>query len=318
MAVRNVTHLEYRCYAKINLTLEVLRKREDGFHDLASLAHTISLADELHLDSASTLLSEVDGLDLSVETNLVTRAARLFFSATQTPEGARLRLKKRIPAAAGLGGGSSDAASALVGLNALLSTGLEISELARLGAMLGSDVPFFVAGGAAVMQGRGEQLQALPPLRGQWLLLVVPSHAIADKTARLYAALEPTDFSSGSATARVADQLTQGLPLGEEHFVNAFSRAARRVFPDLSALWATAERLCERRFFLSGAGPALFALAHDRLDARRQQAGLGRDGISAFIVQTVQHARATIAFRPLPPSGTLNRDPRARCLVVQW
>ena len=80
-----MTHLEYRCYAKVNLTLEVLRKREDGFHDLASLVHTISLADDLHLDSASTLLSQVEGLDLSPETNLVTRAARLFFSAAHVP-----------------------------------------------------------------------------------------------------------------------------------------------------------------------------------------------------------------------------------------
>jgi 4-diphosphocytidyl-2-C-methyl-D-erythritol kinase len=318
MAARNVTHLEYRCYAKINLTLEVLGKRADGFHDLASLVHTVSLADELHLDSASTLLSEVEGLELSDETNLVTRAARLFFSATQTPPGARLRLLKRIPAAAGLGGGSSDAASALVGLNALLSAGLPTSELARLGAMLGSDVPFFIDGGAAAMTGRGEQLHALPPLRGQWLLLVVPPHLVADKTPRLYAALEPSDFSAGGATQMAIDRLAQRLPLGEEHLFNVFSRAARAVFPDLSEFWASAERLCERRFFLSGAGPALFALARDRADARRQQTQLGRHGLAAFTVQTVRHARAAITFRPSPPSGTLNRDPRARCLVVQW
>ena len=117
-----MTHLEYRCYAKVNLTLEVLRRREDGYHDLASLVHTISLADDLHLDSASTLLSQVEGLDISPETNLVTRAARLFFRAAQVPPGAELRLVKRIPESAGLGGGSSDAATTLVGLNALWGT----------------------------------------------------------------------------------------------------------------------------------------------------------------------------------------------------
>ena len=310
--------LAYRCYAKVNLTLEVLRKRDDGFHDLASLVHTISLADDLLVDSASTLVSEVDGLDLTPETNLVTRAAKLLFEAADVSPGARLRLVKRIPASAGLGGGSSDAASALVGLNVLLGAGLAPAALTRLAATLGSDVPFFLDGGAARMTGRGEQLHALPPLRGQWLVLVVSSHAITDKTSRLYAALESTDFSSGGATERAASQLTRRLPLGEEHFFNVFSRAARSVFPDLSAVWAAAERACERRFFLSGAGPALFALAVDRADARRQASRLARTGLSARGVRTVGHARAAIRFRPSPPSGTLNRDPRARCLVVQW
>src|SRR5436853_5434335 len=111
-----MAHLLYRCYAKVNLILEVLGRREDGNHDLASLVHTISLADDLRIDSAGELLSRVEGLDIDPDTNLVNRAARLLAGTTGVRSGAELTLVKRIPAAAGLGGGSSDAATTLVGL----------------------------------------------------------------------------------------------------------------------------------------------------------------------------------------------------------
>ncbi|MGI9149809.1 MAG: 4-(cytidine 5'-diphospho)-2-C-methyl-D-erythritol kinase [Chloroflexota bacterium] len=313
-----MTHLGYRCYAKVNLTLEVIRRRQDGYHDIASLAHTISLADDLHLTSAPTLLSHVEGLEMSVESNLVTRAARLLAAAAGVSPQAELSLLKRIPAAAGLGGGSSDAATALVGLNSLWDTRLGIAELARVGAALGSDVPFFLHGGAAIMTSRGERLQPLPPVDGQWLILAVPTHAVSAKTTRLYAALEVADFSSGSATQHAAVRLEQRMPLEEEHLFNVFTRAARRVFPGLADAWSAAEDICQRRFFLSGAGPALFALALDATDAHRQQTRLARSGISAFAARTVRQARAALSLRPLPASDTLNRDPRALCLVVQW
>jgi 4-diphosphocytidyl-2-C-methyl-D-erythritol kinase len=313
-----VTHLGYRCYAKVNLTLEVLRRRDDGYHDLASLVHTISLADDLHMVSASTLSSHIEGVDITAESNLVTRAAHVLASTANLSPQVELRLVKRIPAAAGLGGGSSDAATALVGLNRLWGTRLATSDLARLAATLGSDVPFFIDGGAALMTARGEHLEILPPLSGQWLILVMPPHAVAAKTAQLYSALEPTDFSSGAATERAALRLRQRLPLCEEHLFNVFTRAARHVFPGLADAWTAAERICARRFFLSGAGPALFALAVDRADAHRQQTSVAQLGLPAFAARTVRHARTAIRLRPTPPSGTLKRDPRALCLVVQW
>jgi 4-diphosphocytidyl-2-C-methyl-D-erythritol kinase len=290
----HVTHLVYRCYAKINLTLEVLRRRDDGYHELASLVHTIGLADDLHIDSANELLTRVEGLDIDPETNLVARAAQLLTSATRVRTGAELTLKKRIPAAAGLGGGSSNAATTLVGLNTLWATGIPLAELTRLAAEIGSDVPFFVRGGAALMRGRGEELQVLPPMPGQWFVVVVPPHDVLDKTRRLYTALEPTDFSSGKATALAADRLRQHLPLVEDQLTNAFSRAARGIFPGLSPLWSKVEAMCGRRFFLSGAGPALFALAADRADARRQETRLAHLGLATYAARTVKHARASI------------------------
>lgn len=293
----------YRCYAKINLTLEILGRRDDGYHDLASLVHTVSLADDLRIEHADKLLTRVEGLDIDPDTNLVARAAELMASTTGERRGAELSLVKRIPAAAGLGGGSSDAAATLVGLNALWQAGLSVADLARLAAELGSDIPFFLRGGAAVLRGRGEQLEALPQLIGQWLVIVVPPHDVLDKTRQLYAALLASDFSSGEMTETVADVLRRRDALDEAQLVNGFERAARSVFPGLSAAWAEAERLCGRRFFLSGAGPAVFAFASNRADARRQVARLARLGGVVHAARTVKHARASLEVAAETPIG---------------
>ena len=296
----NVPHLHFRCYAKINLTLEVVRRRADGYHEVASLIHTISLADELHIGSATQFVVRADGLDIDADTNLVSRAAQLLASTTHVRPDAELSLRKRIPIAAGLGGGSSDAATTLIGLNTLWGTRVGPTELTRLAAELGSDVPFFIHGGAALMRGRGEDLEVLPRLVGQWLVVVLAPHDVRDKTRRLYAALEPADFSAGELTQLAADRLRQHLPLAEEQLTNAFSRAARALFPGLVQLWSEAETICGRRFFLSGAGPALFALAADRADAHNQQARLARRGLPARHARTVSHARTAIRFAADP------------------
>ena len=288
----------YRCYAKVNLTLEIVRKREDGFHELASLVHTIGLADDLRIDAADDLVTRVEGLDIDPDTNLVARAAQLISTTTRTRQGAELSLVKRIPAAAGLGGGSSDAATTLVGLNTLWDSRLGIKDLEGLAAEIGSDIPFFIRGGAALVQGRGEHITPLPALKNQWLVLIVPPHDVTDKTRRLYAALEQRDFSSGELTHRAADHLQSGGTLREADLRNGFERAARAVFPGQAEVWAEAERVAQRRFFLSGAGPALFALARDRADARRNAATLGKlDGIQAHAVRTIKHARVSTRAR---------------------
>jgi 4-diphosphocytidyl-2-C-methyl-D-erythritol kinase len=271
----------------------VLGRRPDGYHDVASLVHTISLADDLRVAPANELLTRVEGLDIDPETNLVSRAAALLQARLRERRGAELTLVKRIPEAAGLGGGSSDAASTLVALNALWDRRLGLVDLARLAAELGSDVPFFLRGGAALMRGRGEELQLLPVRAGQWLVLVVPAHDVLDKTRRLYDALAPTDFTSGALTARAAERLRRGQAIEASDCGNAFARAARDVFAGLSDIWQVAERVCQRRFCLSGAGPALFAFAQDRRDAQRQAQRLDQLPATTYAVRTVRHARAS-------------------------
>jgi 4-diphosphocytidyl-2-C-methyl-D-erythritol kinase len=282
-----------RAYAKVNLTLEVLRRRDDGYHDVASVVHTISLADELYIEPAEEIVT--------LDDNLVARAAHMLAAATHTRPAARLRLHKRIPIAAGLGGGSSDAASTLVGLNRLWKTRLDYPALLRLAAELGSDVPFFIRGGAALMSGRGEQLRALPPLIGQWLVLAVPEQSLPDKTARLYRALQPNDFSSGAASAALASRLEQGQSLVGVPLVNAFERAARAEFEGLNAQWAALERTCGVRFHLSGAGPALFALVANSVTAREMADRVEVPGVTAHPLRTVRHGRASVRLNSSVP-----------------
>jgi 4-diphosphocytidyl-2-C-methyl-D-erythritol kinase len=291
----------YRCYAKVNLTLEIVGRRADGYHDLLSLVHTISLGDDLRIEPAEAVVSRVEGLAIDPDTNLVVRAARLLAASLGTTQGAELTLVKRTPAAAGLGGGSSDAAATLVGLNRLWGTRLGYAAVARLAAQLGSDVPFFLRGGAALMAGRGDQLEALPPLERQWLVLLVPAHTIGDKTARLYAALEPADFTSGAATRRAASRLLAGQALDPAELPNGFGRAAQATFPGLGELWEAAEQRCGRRFLLSGAGPTLFALAQDRAEATALQRRLAALGAATFTAHTVRHARAGVGSRYAGP-----------------
>jgi 4-diphosphocytidyl-2-C-methyl-D-erythritol kinase len=287
--------LQYRCYAKINLTLEIIGKRPDGFHELSSLVHTISLADDLLLEPADALLIRVEGLDIDPEVNLVSRAAALLATTLQQERGASMTLVKRIPAAAGLGGGSCNAAATLVGLNSVWDAQLSTKQLCELAAQLGSDVPFFLRGGAALMRGRGDELQSLPPCVGQWLLLLVPPHAVQDKTRRLYAALEPGDFTDGTTTRATAGHLRRRASLDEVKLVNGFERAARHVFPGLDDTWHAAERLTEKRFCLSGAGPSLFTFAANQAEARRLAKSLKTSlEVDTLVARTVKHARASL------------------------
>jgi len=286
--------MRYRCYAKVNLSLEILGRRTDGFHELASVVHTVSLADELHIHPAQRLQMRVEGQEIPPETNLVARAARLLSSTSGEQQGATLRLIKRIPSAAGLGGGSSDAASTLVGLCSMWRRRPSTPALGQLAARLGSDVPFFLRGGAALMRGRGDDLESLPPLASQWLVLLVPSHTVADKTRHLYAALDPHDFTTGNVTLRSAERLRHGAELEDGELVNGFERAARLVFPGLDETWRTAERITGRRFHLSGSGPALFTLAANHAEARQLAARLERLGPQVFALRTVKHARASL------------------------
>jgi 4-diphosphocytidyl-2-C-methyl-D-erythritol kinase len=177
-----------KSFAKINLGLEIVGKRADGYHDIRTLFQTISLADELHLEPAPAGAIHLAGDDPFVpwdETNLVHRAARLLREKTGTDQGARILVKKSVPAGRGLGGGSSNAAAALLGLNRMWGLGLDASELAGLARRLGADVPFFLHGGLCLGEDIGDRLTRLPDFAPLPCLLVFPPFPIP--TASIYA-----------------------------------------------------------------------------------------------------------------------------------
>ena len=247
--------------AKLNLALEVLGRRSDGFHELCTVFQAISLADTLEVRPCSSLRLEAPAGLGPPEQNLALRAARLLRARFGRTGGAQLLLRKRIPVGAGLGGGSSDAAAALRLLALRWRLPVRASQLGPLAAELGSDVPFFLGPPTALARGRGERLQPLPPLRQVWFVLVVPPWSVDRKTARVFAVLTAAEYSSGGTVERLAGSLRRGGRPANEDFANGLAAAAARVFPELAALQQRLESRTGARFSLSGAGPALFTLA---------------------------------------------------------
>jgi 4-diphosphocytidyl-2-C-methyl-D-erythritol kinase len=255
--------------AKLNLFLEILGKRPDGYHELATLMVAVRLFDTLVLRNhpAGTLHLCCTRLDLDLgANNLVLRAANLLRQHTGCQRGAHLRLVKRIPLEAGLGGGSSDAAATLVGLNLLWNLGLKLDELAKLGSQLGSDVPFFLAGPAAWCTGRGEITE--PVVLTQTLDFVIIQPGFGCSTAQVYQQLSlPTAPVLGQALRHAVetgnrDAIAQGLH-------NRLEEPAFRLEPRLAQwkhrLHASQPAGC----LMSGSGSALFALARSPADALR-------------------------------------------------
>lgn len=175
---------ELPSFAKINWQLQVLGKRDDGFHDLCTVFQTVSLNDALAFEPYETLAFECDSADIPADdSNLVVRAAHLLRSEFGVREGARIFLRKRIPAPGGLGGGSSNAATALLGLAGLWDLKISSERLATIGAQLGSDVPFFLTGGTALGTGRGTEIEALPDVIERYMIIVTPEIGVSTAEA---------------------------------------------------------------------------------------------------------------------------------------
>ena len=285
-------------YAKINLSLEVIGRRDDGYHDIATILQTVNLADTLTIQTADALTVECDAPDLSGEGNLAWQAAVALAERAGIAPRARIHIAKRIPVAAGLGGGSADAAAALRGLNRLWGLDLPPEELASVAAGLGSDVPFFLAGGIALATGRGDQLTPLREWLSYELLLVVPASSIPEKTPALYAALTDADFSDGQRTRRLfaSVNLVSGV-LTTDRCRNAFTRAAREIFPDLADIL---DRTAANTMFpprLSGAGPSLFVIPSYEAERNRVAEALQDTGAAAYLVRAIN---PFYAAPPLP------------------
>lgn len=268
--------------AKVNLTLEVLGRRGDGFHELASVMATLDLHDDVRVSVSR-------GLDVRIRpdvgaapgADLATAAVRALAAESGREARARVEIRKRIPVAAGLGGGSSDAGAVLRALAALWR--LEGVDLARVGASVGSDVPFFAAGHAlARIGGRGERVEPLPPPRGElWIALVtIPARV---RTADVFGALGPSPSGDGRATDQVAAAFVRGdADPGtlRTHARNDLSSAAERISPLISDARASAAAR-GIALTLSGSGPSMYAVADDRAHAIRMARSLRAAGLRA-------------------------------------
>ncbi|MDF3056484.1 MAG: ispE [Rariglobus sp.] len=258
--------------AKLNVFLAITGRRTDGFHDLVSVVTPVEFGDTLTVELSDEGFSLVcDDLALEIdETNLVLRAARAFAGATGWKGGARFSLEKRIPVGAGLGGGSSNATTALRALNQLAGAPLGALELARVAAQLGSDCVLFLQRGPIVMRGRGEHVQALTPeaagrLRGRRVLMFKPTFGVSTAWAyRQMAAGAPSSYvAAAKAEARLAAWLNRADAPAEELLFNNMEAPAFAKYIALPVLLA-----CLRDEFglssrMSGSGSACFAFLPD-------------------------------------------------------
>jgi 4-diphosphocytidyl-2-C-methyl-D-erythritol kinase len=203
-----------------------------------------------------------------------------------------MRLSKAVPVAAGLGGGSSDAAAALRGLNQLWGLELPRQALEDTAACLGSDVPFFIHGGTALAEGRGERITPLPDIPPQELVIALPPLSLADKTRRMYSLLTPADYTDGSAAGRLVDAVRRGKPVADEQLFNVFDGPAFRTFPELERLRGALLAAGARSVHLAGSGPALFTPAGDANQRERLVGAALEAGATAFVATTVRATEA--------------------------
>ncbi len=259
--------LEKPSPCKVNLLLNILGRRPDGFHELETLMHPVGLCDHLVLErhgSGVALTCSDPGLPTDAR-NLVHRAASAFREAAQIKDGVRIHLEKRIPLAAGLGGGSGNAATTLLGLNELFGAPLPAEKLHELAAALGSDVPFFLQTRPALATGRGEQIQPLdffPALRGATFLLIHPGFGIA--TAWAYQNLarfsDALNGRPGRAQALVSLLKTADLYMAGRAFYNSLEAPALEKFPLLVLYQEFLRSHGADAALMSGSGSTTFAL----------------------------------------------------------
>jgi len=272
--------------AKVNLTLEVLGRRADGYHEIATVMQTIDLADRLTLEDAEglELRTTAPGVP-SDSTNLALRAAAALREAAGIERGVRIGLDKRIPVAAGLGGGSTDAAAVLVGLNRLWRLRWPRERLDRVAVALGMDVPFFLRGGTALGTGRGEQLKAVS---GPGLALVLVNPGVGASTAEIYGRVTPPMYSAGDhSRALLAALESRRRGHIAEHLYNGLEAAVGPIQRHIARMKAALLAAGALGAAMSGSGPTVFGLARSWEHARQLRARLARLSWSCWAVRTI-------------------------------
>ena len=283
--------MHLRAYAKINLTLEVLGRRDDGYHEVVTILQNVGLYDVLHIEPAPSMHLTCSADRLEGEDNLVWQAAARLRAVASVGDGARIHLEKHIPAAMGLGGGSSDAAAALVGLSTIWGLSLSAGQVASIAAELGSDVPFFLVGGTAKAEGRGEQVSPIPAVPQRWVLLLCPdidpSIESGGKTGRLYRSLSTDSYSDGSVYVAAVNAIREGrFPSG--CLCNTFDSVAGQVYDGAASAMEAMLRAGASEAHLCGSGPGLYAVFESETEGERAGEHLHDEGWRTYLVSTIE------------------------------
>ncbi len=280
--------LTVKAPAKINLTLEVLGKRRDGFHEIRSVIQTINLCDSLSFQPGEGIKFESNLPDWTAEESIVSKAASLLQGVTGCSKGATIAVDKRIPLVSGLGGDSSDAAATLRGLNQLWGLGLSREELLEMTRQLGSDIAFFLYGGTALVEGRGEIVTPLPPLPHRWVVLAMPSAPrLPEKTKQLYDSLSTNHYTDGQITRKLVETLKAGKEFTTSLLFNTFENVAFARFSELGVSRSHIRKMGATNVHLAGSGPALFTLVEEMAKAEELCSLLQTQRLTPYLTETL-------------------------------
>lgn len=286
-----------RAYAKINLFLDVISKREDGFHDIKSIMQSLSLCDELSFsftesDKTEVKLSIVGNDSLPTDkSNLIVKALLAYLSEVNRTLNAEITLKKNIPSSAGLGGGSSDAAATLLALNEYFNGQLAESELLSLAGKIGSDVPFCLCSGTALCEGRGERITRLPSPKRSFFVVAIGKGGVS--TPRAYAALDRlySDFKSPrSETDLIYQNAEKALSLGkidENSLYNIFEDVICPELAEVDEIKKIMTASGALGSLMSGSGPSVFGMFESESEALSARDHLLKLGYSAYACESV-------------------------------
>jgi 4-diphosphocytidyl-2-C-methyl-D-erythritol kinase len=273
--------------AKVNLVLEVLGKRDDGYHEIATVMHAVDLSDRLTLEASDAVdLRTSDAAVPADTTNLAWRAALALGKAAGVDRGVRITLDKRIPVAAGLGGGSADAAATLTGLNRLWGLDWSVEQLAEIAVELGMDVPFFLRGGAALASGRGERLEQIG---GASLALVLIHPGFPVSTADAYRQVSPSMYSDGTHARQMTAALARHWPAAVAgRLYNALEAPVAAAHPEITRMHAALVAAGALGAMMSGSGGTVFGVARSLEHARQIQERVQRGSWACWAVRTLR------------------------------
>jgi 4-diphosphocytidyl-2-C-methyl-D-erythritol kinase len=283
---RNARRLLLRAAAKVNLALEILSKRPDGYHEIATVMQAVDLYDRLTLEEADVMEAHTASPGVPTdERNLALRAAVVLGEIAGVKRGVRITLDKRIPVAAGLGGGSTDAAAVLLGLNRLWNLRWPVARLAEVATRLGMDVPFFLRGGVAMATGRGERVERVA---GGAMALVLVNPKFPASTAEMYGRVTPAMYTDGQRTRAVVSALRSRRPARvAASLYNGLEPAAAAAYPQIARMQAALMAAGALGALMSGSGPTVFGVARSYEQARQIRTRLTRGAWDCWAVRTL-------------------------------
>ncbi len=274
-----------KAYAKVNLSLDVCGKREDGYHELSGVMQQISLCDDLWAEAAQDISIRCNLPFVPTdERNILWKAAKAFFEYTDIRDkGVHFTLHKRVPSGAGLGGGSGDGAAAVKLLDQMYQTHLTDEQMIALTAPVGADLPFFVYGGTALAEGIGEKLKPLTPLKKGALVLLKPTFSLP--TPKIFAIMDEMD----SYPHPDAGKMVQAVESGELRAIaaamgNSMQCAVERIHPEITALCDELKAAGAMNAVMSGSGSTVFGLFEDVTSAKKAALSLIKSNRSCYIV----------------------------------